>query len=83
MNVRKHAQVDQARVRLGQAANDWCISVEDEGRGFELSDISVEKAASYGINIMRERVEGVGGRLEIESTPGRGTRVILLYPKEG
>lgn len=83
MNVRKHAQVDQARVCLGQTVNDWCISVEDDGRGFELNRVSAEKAASYGIKIMQERVEGAGGRLKIESAPGRGTRVILLYPKEG
>lgn len=81
MNVRKHAQVDQARVRLGQAANDWCISVEDEGRGFDMSRIGGERSASYGLRIMRERVEGAGGRLQIESHPGQGTRVTLLYPK--
>ena len=74
-------EIDQARVRLGQAVNDWCISVEDEGRGFDLNGVGGEKATSYGLKIMRERVEGAGGRLEIESNPGQGTRVTLLYPK--
>jgi PAS domain S-box-containing protein len=81
MNVRKHAQVNQARVRMGQAANDWCISVEDEGRGFDMNGVGGESVARYGLKIMRERVEGAGGRLAIESKPGQGTRVTLLYPK--
>ncbi|MBE7550485.1 MAG: response regulator [Anaerolineales bacterium] len=81
MNVRKHAQVDQAHIRLGQTANDWRISVEDKGRGFDLSRIAAEQTANYGVKIMHERVEGVGGHIEIKSVPGRGTQITLLYPK--
>jgi PAS domain S-box-containing protein len=81
MNVRKHAQVNWACIRLGQAGNEWRISVEDEGRGFDPSKLALEQGSSYGLKIMRERTEEVGGRLEIESTPGRGTRVHLFYVK--
>ncbi len=82
MNVRKHAQVDHTRIRLGQATNDWCISIEDEGRGFDPNRVTAEQAASYGVKIMQERMEGVGGRLEIESAPGRGARITLFYPRQ-
>jgi PAS domain S-box-containing protein len=81
MNVRRHAQVDHARIRLGQTESDWRISVEDEGRGFDPNKVMTEQSASYGVNIMRERIEGVGGRLEIESAPGQGTRITLFYPR--
>lgn len=80
MNVRKHAQINQAIIRLGQAGKVLYISVEDQGRGFEAGAIS-RQSTSYGVNIMRERIEGVGGTLQIESVPGQGTRVTLLYPR--
>ncbi|MCK6628350.1 MAG: PAS domain S-box protein [Anaerolineae bacterium] len=78
MNVRKHAQVNHAVIRLGQKARNLYIRVEDQGRGFETR--LAGRSTSYGVNIMRERIEAVGGRLQIESVPGQGTRVTLLYP---
>jgi two-component system sensor histidine kinase DegS len=82
MNVRRHAQVDHARIRLEQTRSGWRISVEDGGQGFDPAKVMTEQSASYGVNIMRERITGVGGRLEIESAPGEGTRVILFYPRK-
>jgi two-component system sensor histidine kinase DegS len=79
MNVRKHAQIDQAFLRLSRAGDQIRISVEDKGQGF---DPTHEKASSFGLKIMRERIESIGGRLEIESLPGQGTRVTLLYSGE-
>lgn len=80
MNVRKHAQVNQAVIRLGEAGNVLYISVEDQGRGFEVGAIA-RQSTSYGVNIMRERLEAVGGNLEIVSAPGDGTRINLFYPR--
>ncbi len=76
MNVRKHAQVDNALLRLSCTDYQIRISVEDRGRGF---DPTQKKETSFGLNIMRERIESIGGRLEIESAPGQGTKVTLFY----
>ncbi|MBE7551661.1 MAG: DUF4118 domain-containing protein [Anaerolineales bacterium] len=78
INIRKHAQVKAATIRLGQERGQVRISIEDEGQGFDLDHIK-EKTASFGLQIMRERVQSVGGSLEVETAPGHGTRIILHY----
>jgi signal transduction histidine kinase len=49
--------------------------VSDEGRGFE-----PRSASGVGLSSMRERAAAVGGKLEIESSVGRGTRLHLRIP---
>jgi signal transduction histidine kinase len=78
INVRKHAQVSAAIIRLSREGPYLRISVEDEGQGFDLAKIK-DKAGSFGLLIMRERVESAGGSLEVDSAPGRGTRVTLRF----
>jgi PAS domain S-box-containing protein len=80
INVRKHAHVNKIIIRLGQEADVIRISIEDQGQGFDLDQIK-EKRASFGLQMMRERVESVGGSLEVETAPGQGTRVVLRYRK--
>jgi signal transduction histidine kinase len=78
INIRKHAQVKMATIRLGQERGQVRISIEDDGQGFDPDRIK-EKTASFGLQIMRERVESVGGSLEIDTAPGHGTKIILRY----
>lgn len=80
INIRKHAKVNQATIRLGQEGSDLYISIEDQGQGFNLSQ-SKEKSSSFGLQIMSERVASVGGSMEIETAPGQGTRIILRFSK--
>jgi signal transduction histidine kinase len=63
-------------VRLGFAAKPFLIEVADEGKGFENPG-----SGGYGLVGMRERAAGIGGRLEVVSTPGRGTTVFLFGPE--
>jgi len=74
-NARKHSGLDRARVRLEKQPGEVLIVVEDDGKGFDPAGVEREDSRSFGLKIMRERVEKAGGRLEIESTPGEGTRV--------
>ena len=60
---------------MGFAARPFLIEVSDEGRGFVGGG-----AAGYGLVGMRERAAGIGGRLEVVSTEGRGTTVFLFGP---
>ena len=77
-NVRKHAGSDRARVRL-QRDGAWLrVTVEDDGVGWERPP--VEDRLHFGLQTMRERAEGLGGRLEIDSAVGRGTRVVATLP---
>lgn len=80
INIRKHAQVNTATIRLGQENGEILITIEDQGQGFD-PEKAKEKTSSFGLQIMRERVESVGGRLEVYSTPDQGTRIRLHYKK--
>ena len=75
-NVRRHSGSSICRVKLGFAARPFLIEVSDEGKGF-----SADILGGYGLMGMRERAAGIGGRLEVVSTEGRGTTVFLFGPK--
>ena len=75
-NVRRHSGATVARVRLGFAAKPFLVEVADEGKGFESPG-----SGGYGLVGMRERATGIGGRLEVVTTPGRGTTVFLFGPE--
>lgn len=75
-NVRRHSGATTCRVRLGFGARPFLVEVSDEGKGFEGSNPN-----GYGLVGMRERAAGIGGRLEIVTTPGRGTTVFLFGPE--
>lgn len=79
-NVRKHSDASHAWVRL-QARAGWLEAiVEDDGRGFDPAAPGRGAFPRFGLATMRERAEAVGGRLELDSEPGRGTRVIAHMP---
>ena len=74
-NVRRHSGSSICRVKMGFAARPFLIEVSDEGRGF-----AAGRPGGYGLMGMRERAAGIGGRLEVVSTEGRGTTVFLFGP---
>jgi signal transduction histidine kinase len=74
-NVAKHAGTDGARVRLSRPGGRLCLSIEDDGRGFEPNG-----TRSGGLANIRDRVEALHGRLTIESRLGGGTSVRAELP---
>jgi two-component system, NarL family, sensor kinase len=74
-NVRRHSGSSICRVKMAFAARPFLIEVSDEGRGFAGAG-----TGGYGLMGMRERAAGIGGRLEVVSTEGRGTTVFLFGP---
>ena len=71
------------RVISYETDTDYCVSVEDDGVGFDTSKLLDEKK-HIGIRNIRDRLEVmVGGTLIIESTQGVGTKVLITIPKEG
>lgn len=80
-NIAKHSKAASARLELGLKPGLVCLSVEDDGVGFDPS--SPESSGSgMGLTSMRERAEGIGGRLEIESALGKGTKITVEVPLE-
>ena len=81
-NVLKHAQASCARVRMLRDGEQLQVIVEDNGVGFAAGQVgaSSEKMAGFGLFSIRERLNYFGGSMEIESTSGEVTRVILNLP---
>ena len=81
-NVRKHAAAERAWVRL-QKDGPWLrVSVEDDGVGWNREAPTSRDRLHFGLDTMRERAEGLGGTVEIDTAPGRGTRVVATLPRE-
>ena len=78
--MRKHGKTACARVDLEREGPWVRISVQDEGQGFDPALVRDQDPRGFGLQVMRERAERVGGTLSIESQPGRGTRVVLRVP---
>ncbi len=79
-NVRKHAGATQAVVRFDLREGRRCVSVSDDGHGFEPEHVMEKASRHFGLQTMRERAEGIGGGLEIESASGQGTTVTVRLP---
>jgi two-component system sensor histidine kinase UhpB len=76
--VEKHASdASRVLVRLLPSSREICLLVEDDGRGFNPQP---DGQGHYGLAGMGERVQGVGGRLTIDSSPGKGTRLEVYIP---
>jgi two-component system sensor histidine kinase DegS len=80
-NIVKHAQATSIRVRLEFAAAGVTVLVEDDGKGFEMTEEELP-SGHYGIMGMRERMQLLNGKLTIKSAPRRGTRVTVSVPLE-
>jgi PAS domain S-box-containing protein len=85
INVRKHARTHQAVMTIEQSDSDLCITVRDEGVGADIAAATATNQLSvsssrFGLFSIRERMLAIGGRLEIESSPGRGMTSRLTLP---
>jgi signal transduction histidine kinase len=81
-NAAKHAQAKNVKVSLHNADGVIKLGVSDDGLGFDVGQ-TAGRNGSYGIGGMRDRVALLGGRMEIDSRPGRGTRVSVELPVPG
>jgi PAS domain S-box-containing protein len=75
-NARRHSGAKKVEVRLRTEGEEVLAEVADDGRGFEPASTQT----GVGLSAMRERVEALGGNIEVESAPGEGTRVMLRVP---
>jgi PAS domain S-box-containing protein len=76
VNVARHAQVNSAIVNLWREGDVVGVCVEDQGIGF----VADESSDGYGLLSIRERLNHLGGSVQIESEPGMGSRIILVGP---
>lgn len=79
-NSAKYAGVDEARVRVRLSGEYLEVTVSDEGVGFDPEVVREEEAGGLGVSRIRERVDLLGGSLELRSRPGEGTTITLWVP---
>ena len=79
-NIKKHANAYIVRVLLSYDADGYIrILIENDGKGFDQSQIHSSEGEHLGLTIMKERAKHLGGELKIESEPDEGTRVELRF----
>ncbi|HRH61094.1 MAG TPA: sensor histidine kinase, partial [Chitinophagaceae bacterium] len=77
-NVLKHAKATRLYVSMIATSDETDITIEDNGAGFDTTLINVNETA--GLKSIQSRIEYLGGKLDISSTPGKGTAVAFYIP---
>lgn len=81
LNVVKHARVPAASLDIAAAQGQVHVTITDAGVGFDAPvDLDMRLGTGFGIFSIRQRLEFLGGRMVIDSTPGHGCRVTLSAP---
>ncbi|MEM6720373.1 MAG: sensor histidine kinase [Bacteroidota bacterium] len=76
-NIIKHAEATKATIQLTQFEENLNIIVEDNGKGFDIATI---KSNGIGLNNIKKRIDHLNGTLNIDSTQGRGTTILMDIP---
>jgi signal transduction histidine kinase len=81
-NIAKHAKPTQVTAILERRGDNVILIIEDNGVGFEPAKEKVPTESGKGLGLvgMRERAMLVGGSVEIESAPGKGTTIYVKVP---
>ena len=79
-NVVKHAGTKQAWLRARTEDGFAVVTVEDDGEGFDPNRVREHTKGGLGLSSIGERIVQTGGQLEVDSTPGDGTRVTIMVP---
>jgi signal transduction histidine kinase len=84
-NARKHAHANNLWVRMGLRENNFVLQIEDDGIGFDVAGVQdrYDERGSLGMINLHERTELLGGKIRIESAPGKGTRITVIIPHKG
>ena len=78
-NAAKYANARTVEISFVQKPEQVHLVIADNGCGFET--IQLLETGGYGLKIMRERAEAVDAELKVESSPGRGTRIIVILER--
>lgn len=77
-NALKYSGANVVKVQLDMGDPELKVTVEDDGKGFPTDRL--EEGTGMGLKVIRDRVELLGGRMEVESSVGQGTRVQIQVP---
>ena len=81
-NARKHAAANQVGIQFDLQDHTICIRINDNGQGFDVNKGEMTSDGHFGLNIMRERADFIGGTIGVTSQPGHGTEVLIHVPAD-
>lgn len=79
-NIYRHAQASEFNIEIDWQENHIMVTIWDNGKGFDTAD--PEHETGIGLLNMKERIEIMGGTYEMSSTPGSGTTINIVLPKQ-
>jgi two-component system sensor histidine kinase DegS len=77
-NIALHSQATQVIVQMDSSATGLRVSIEDNGKGFDVN--KVQEKGNMGLKVIRDRVQMLGGTMEIHSTIGQGAHILFQIP---
>jgi signal transduction histidine kinase len=79
-NAMRHSSAENVWLRLDREGHEIRLIIEDDGMGFDPT--LVDEDAHFGLQLMRERVELVGGIFRVDTAPNSGTRIVVRLPRQ-
>jgi len=79
-NARKHSRARRVQVKFEAEDGRVCVVIQDDGHGFSPDNLEMVYGQHFGLQFMQERAGQLGGMLQVQSTPGKGTQVMLEVP---
>lgn len=79
-NVIKHSEAEMVEMEVKKVNKNFYITVSDNGIGFETQIDNNKLNSGFGLFSITERLDGIKGRFEIDSAPGKGTRAMVIIP---
>jgi two-component system sensor histidine kinase DegS len=77
-NISLHSQATQVIIQMDSSTTGLRISIEDNGKGFDVE--KVQEKSGMGLKVIRDRVQMLGGSMEIHSTTGHGAHILFQIP---
>lgn len=77
-NISLHSQATHVILQIDSSPNGLKVSIEDDGKGFDVDKMA--EAAGMGLKVIGDRVQMLGGKMEVHSTVGTGTHILFQIP---
>src|SRR4030043_1921517 len=77
-NIAHHSQATQVILQMDSSTTSFRVGIEDNGKGFDVD--KVYEKGGMGLKVIRDRVQMLGGAMEIQSTIGHGTHILFQIP---
>lgn len=83
-NVRRHSEASNVQVKLKTVGDYLQVTISDDGDGFDVPPAypDIITTRGYGLSVMQERAESIGGKFQVTSMPGQGTEIRVEVPRD-